>query len=707
MGRLSQEDFARLAGALVGVALGAAAALALACLVFPPPDAAYDAARHGTLDWARAWGRHEEREKGFFLFTLLFGGVFGYVGASRSIAGRRLTLPGVLLAAAIVPGASLAIGAGMVAGSGVAAAYAALMAAVLFVATWLMRWLAGDGGPDASAVVGDATRPVDRRPALAMLAASLCIVVTAIFVLPLGARLVAAVIGFDMHMASFMVGPATYAFGARLLPGIDYFTQYSIGTPWLFSFFLAPTAGETMVNAVWFIVAEMLFFQLTLLFFLRWFLRSWGWALVIGLACLMLQFTTPSPLYAPSSTAARYPLLILSVALFVHWIRRDLAWSAAFLLALSLSASLFLNSETGIYTSVAAAIGCILVRPDFLNAAARTVVLGVLTFALFALWNLAAFGPGVLQLEYWWLLLEPLMLYSSGLGAWPIEWMGGYHWLYNVISPGIALASIGWVAATARRSPLPCPRDQLAGLVMMAIVGLLLTTKFINMSVVALWQVNAIGLTIVMAWWLRAVLDCLPRRRPASIMVPIGRRALRVPFGVRRAEATFACAIALVAFLATISDPRNPSLYAIESYRTHPTLVNWLLGGPASFACPAERIGCSEKPVSPQDVALIQNLSRPSDRVALLMVEDWPLLIEARRASKFLFLPSAMVFTQRQLTESLRDIDLIILPREPADKLGITNPDLASILIPMLKERFRLAGETPTLLAWRRRDGSG
>src|SRR6266702_1739854 len=79
---LEHEDFSRLVGALFGVAIGSAVALALACLIFPAPGEGYDAARHGTLDWARSWGRHEEREMAFFVFTLIFGGALGYVGAA-------------------------------------------------------------------------------------------------------------------------------------------------------------------------------------------------------------------------------------------------------------------------------------------------------------------------------------------------------------------------------------------------------------------------------------------------------------------------------------------------------------------------------------------------------------------------------------------------------------------------------------------------
>ena len=60
------------------------------------------------------------------------------------------------------------------------------------------------------------------------------------------------------------------------------------------------------------------------------------------------------------------------------------------------------------------------------------------------------------------------------------------------------------------------------------------------------------------------------------------------------------------------------------------------------------------------------------------------------------------VFTERQLRDSLRDIDLIFLPRYPADTLGITNPDMAQSLLPMLRSDFKVVAETPTLLAWRR-----
>ena len=702
MNRLSRPDFARFLGALFGVAIGAALALFLACLIFPAPDADFGAGGLGTLDSVKSATRHEAREMGFYFLTLIIGGISSYIGASRWFGGRRVRPLTIALLVVLVPTATLVIGASMPAGRLAAVLYSAAAVATLWAVIWIIRKV-DKPAPDAlpSTAASPALSDTVGRPSLSpILASAIAVAIMAIFVVPLGAGGIAAAINFNMHIASFMVGPATYSFGDNLLPGIDYFTQYSVGTPWLFSFFLAPTASQTMVNAVWFIVAEILFFQLTLVFFLRWFLGSWGWALFGALACLMLQFTTPNPLYAPSATSARYPLLIVSITACVHWVRRDYGWMEALLLAAALSASLFLNTETGIYLCAGAAITALVMGPGLVVPITRTIALAAMTFVLFMVWNLIAFGPGVLQIQYLFLLLEPLMLYSAGLGAWPIEWIGGYHWLYNIIAPGLALASIGWVAATVRQST-SLPRADLAALAMIAVVGLLLTAKFINMSIVALWQVNALGLAIVMAWWAQALM-LYPPALAAPLVRSIGWWRLPFRWISPRALASFALATLLVLFLSTIGDRRNPSLYAIDSYRTHPTLVNSLLGGVDPYSCLSAQSGCLSTPVSQQDVALIDSLTMPKERVALLMLQDWTILLEAKRASKFQFLPSAVVFTERQMRESLRDIDLIFLPREPAEKLGITHPDMEKILSPMLRSDFKVVAETPTLLAWRR-----
>ena len=92
MDRLSRQDFSRLIGALLGVSMGAALALAAACLIFPAPAEGFATSRYGVLEWVKSQGRHEEREMAFFFLTLAFGGALGWLGATRYFGGRRPAL---------------------------------------------------------------------------------------------------------------------------------------------------------------------------------------------------------------------------------------------------------------------------------------------------------------------------------------------------------------------------------------------------------------------------------------------------------------------------------------------------------------------------------------------------------------------------------------------------------------------------------------
>jgi hypothetical protein len=690
-GRLSNSDLAQLFGALIGVAIGAALALVLACVIFPPLGA-YESGRAGTLDWAKGWARQEDREKGFYALTLLLGGTFGYLGAWLRIGGNRPTIVAAVLLAGSVPAMTMVIARAMAGSPLESTAYGMAAAIILTLLALLMRNVTGidEAIENNSKPALPATNheiEASRWARALILFAGFALI--AALVVPLSVRSIAAPIGKDIHMAGNMIGPATFAFGMGLIPGIDYFTQYSVGTPWIFSFFLAPTAGDTLMNAIRFVVGEIVFFQITLFCFLWWFLRSWAWAIFLTVAILMVQFTTATPLHAPSSTSARYVLLMVIVGVFAWWIKRDFSPSITVLLALSLTGALFLGTETGVYACVAAAITTMLVMPGHVRCLRMIVLLAVLTFFFFMLLGLIAFGRGVLDYRYLWGLVEPLLLYASGLGAYPIEWFGGLHWFYNIISPGVALATIGWVAVVTRQPHPPFARQHLAALAMISLFGLFLSAKFINMSIVALWQVNSIGFLIVLAWWARGLIDWLGD-------LPL----FRMRYGIRVA-ATGALWMLLAVFVCVIEDPRNPSLYAVQSYRTHPSLVNVLLAG-TRHDCPEERLECGLQLTTPDDVALIARLSQPGERVALLFLQDWPLLIETRRASQFHFVPSVDVFTERQLQGSLRDINLIFLPRRPANVLGVTHAEMAAILVPMLKEKFTVVDESSSLLAWRR-----
>ncbi len=88
----------------------------------------------------------------------------------------------------------------------------------------------------------------------------LVVLLFASLLLPYSFEAVAAKVGYEPHLVSFLIGPALYAFGDGLVPGLDYFTQYSVGLGWVFSFFLASTATLTLINYVGFIAVSMLLF---------------------------------------------------------------------------------------------------------------------------------------------------------------------------------------------------------------------------------------------------------------------------------------------------------------------------------------------------------------------------------------------------------------------------------------------------------------
>ena len=139
------------------------------------------------------------------------------------------------------------------------------------------------------------------------------------------------------------------------------------------------------------------------------------------------------------------------------------------------------------------------------------VGIGVTCLGLFVLLLLLVFGSGVLTWQFLSGLVEPLMLFGvAGLGAWPIAWtVGEWNWLYNFVAPGVALATVGIVARAGRDENTDRPRVAL--LAFFACCGLLMMAKFINMSIVAVWQMNALGFLVVLSWWAVAAARRLPR----------------------------------------------------------------------------------------------------------------------------------------------------------------------------------------------------
>jgi hypothetical protein len=271
----------------------------------------------------------------------------------------------------------------------------------------------------------------------------------------------------------------------------------------------------------------------------------------------------------------------------------------------------------------------------------------VLLALLVAVYGLRALEPGFLLAQ-----LEPLFLFGvTGMGALPIEWKGfgwalfpepaaadmpclstlglcaawgEWHLFYQVVAPGVALATLGTVWRSSAAPDADSGRD--AVLALHALLALLMSAKFMNMSIVALWQVNSLGFLVVLGWWWKELLAHAT--------------------GLSRALVLAAGTGLLVLLAAFSRDTRNPTWYGWQSWEHCPSLVRVLRGYPEA-GCGA--LACMANRPHPRDVALIAARVPPEEPAAMFDVYDWTYHIAARRAPLAPFLPSRVMFTRRQL----------------------------------------------------------
>jgi hypothetical protein len=506
---------------------------------------------------------------------------------------------------------------------------------------------------------------------------------------PSSLQAVAARIGYEMHLVSFIVGPALYSLTPGLVPGIDYFSQYSIGQPFLFSLILPSSADATILRYVSLMVVCMIVYYALLYYFLRWLFNSSLWSLWITVIALFLQFHTDRIFFDPSSYVLRHPLMIAVISLVAYWVRRDLEWKVGLIIAGLLSTSFFLNTETGVYQILAVVTVAAFAARSNARAVFLSVAVVIVTILLFMCFSFAAFGPRVFSMEFLKKVLEPLWMYSGGYGSVPVDWAYGWHVFYNVIAPGIALATIGWGVILLKRTHSAEDRSKTAALVMTASLGIMMTAKYWNMSLVALWHVNALPFLVIMGWWWRELFVVL-------------RKSHKEPNrGGHEIQWMGAVALGMVALALVMyaGDVRNPSQYGLRAYLKYPSAWSAPVRN-LNSAC--RNLSCSAPRLAKEDIALITSLTRPDERVAILDWHDWAYLIEARRAPLFEFLPSLAMFTHAQIDSSLSALNLLFVVPGKDGKYVIAPPELEEKLLPEIEKNFVSVGRGTRLVALKR-----
>lgn len=614
--------------------------------------------------------RPEPREKLAFLLAALFGTLGAMIGARLST--RPLALPLVGLGAIGLIWGLNATFAFALSEEMAAPQLTITLVAFFGLAALVLRrpneTVSAQASPAGQAAAG--TRE--------WLSHGLAALILLVLLLPSSFEAVAAKVGYEPHVVSFVIGPALYRFGTNLVPGVDYYTQYSVGLPYLFSLVLPETAAATMVRYAALMVASMYLYYLAAYFGVAYLLRSRLWALLIVLTGLFLNFHTARPFFDPSSYVLRHPLLVITIPLLAWWIAGDLLVRRGMALAGTLAASLFLNSETGVLQIVVVGIVALFAGRDPVRGGLAALAMASAAVLLFLFACALAFGPATLSLDFLRYFLEPFFIYAGGYGAVPMAWTWDWGAFYNVVAPGLALGVFGWALMRLKGTSQGSERSRLAGLAAVAGMAVMLSMKYWNQSLVAIWHVNALGFLIVAGWWCRENLEWLNAHARRPSWLPVRQFGL---VGL----ALFAVSIATFA-----DDARNPSLYGIHAYLAYPSALAQLIGLGDSGCRDMQCAGTSP---APEDIRLIQKYVKPGERAALVDWNDWLALLEAQRAPKFVFMPSAGTFTWRQLEQSLAGLDLIFIAFGPKavggqDEVLILNEELKERLEPLLRDEF-------------------
>ena len=279
-----------------------------------------------------------------------------------------------------------------------------------------------------------------------ILYACFVIIVLFLIIIPASPSYIAADMAGDAHAPFHLFAPALYSrFAQYFTPGYEYFSQYGVGAPFLFSPLLGETAAATLVNYVVLIAGLMFVFYLATYLVLKKLFDSSGWAITIVLASLFLQFWgVGMHLRAPSMLVFRYALFPFILVLLEYWVNRDFSQWGTLLLSTLVGFSIFWTTETGISFFVAVCASIII----FLGISRRSILLLVSfcieAFIIFFGLSAIAFGWRVFSLNYIYEgILSPLIIYGGGYGALPIGWQDYLSYIINFIVPMLSIAGLG------------------------------------------------------------------------------------------------------------------------------------------------------------------------------------------------------------------------------------------------------------------------
>jgi hypothetical protein len=302
----------------------------------------------------------------------------------------------------------------------------------------------------------------------------------------------------NAHAIAYLIGPAQLSQVPGNLPNVNYFSQYSLAIPYIFSWALSSEVAQVVQRYLYGMTVGMVLY--TALYY--WLLsrlytsRFWGFAFTL----LMLAFLANAiPWGEPSSAPLRFLFFpICAVLLLRYGLNSTVSVVAASILC---ALAILNNSETGIHTALAYVTVLFIASPSWAQFSRHFALLIFGTIAGVVGLCALCYGWDALSLEFLIGNLRPLVVNSiAGFGNYPLSWdLKHWTWLQCLVVPGVATLMLALFYYKTWTNRALTRTEQ--SLTFCGAFGLLLFLKFMYRSFLALGHANGGPLIVVLGFW--------------------------------------------------------------------------------------------------------------------------------------------------------------------------------------------------------------
>jgi hypothetical protein len=488
----------------------------------------------------------------------------------------------------------------------------------------------------------------------------------------------------ELHVASYLIGPSLYYRAPGVVPGLDFESHYGIGHAYAFSYLVGSGGLQKTLEryVVFLLVISLLYFISALLVLTDWLQSAW---VALGIAAMLVFMSCQGLSYnGPSCWPIRHPFVFLFLYAAVRGVESAGFWwcvTAAVIAGLSI----FWQTDVGLYTLASGVVlygsGWLFLRTPITRGVVFLAV-GVATF--FAI-NTTLFGPRVLSLIFVERLFEPLLLYATGFGNQLLNWDPGWGYWYNLIGPGLAIASVSVMLSLGNVREYGGYRPVLyAGTA--SLLGLALLFKWVNRSIDILWDLNGGLIIAVVGWWMWIAWHEL-----ASLVASTAN-----PRAARLRQFGLIAAVGLLTCLAITLDYRlaNPNYQGGSSSPLVRTCL-WFQNfrNPINAFYKNLEPDVRNSPIDPEVSEYLHRNTRRTERVAVICGADWNYLVDAGRAPRLYWLQLFLIHSPTLLDRCIKDLEnseRVFVDRYAWNDLKGVNPEVYRQVKFVIDNRFEL-----------------